>query len=106
MTFPYAGYSWSFNHHMGRVNSRELFTLLELAYKFRKYPNYRELINQALVTKEIFTPNIRTDSGQVDAWRDYQQILPDLVKEDLNLFWFLVIEFNCQVGNMIIFQLI
>lgn len=78
MTLPYPGYSWSFNHHMGRVNSREVFALLESAYQFRQYSNYRSLVNQALVTEGIFTPNVRSDSGQVDAWRDYQQILPDL----------------------------
>jgi hypothetical protein len=63
---------------MGRVNSREVFALLESAYRFRQYSNYRSLVNQALVDEGIFTPNIRADSGQVDAWRDYQQILPDL----------------------------
>ncbi len=78
MTLPYPGYSWSFNHHMGRVNSREVFALLESAYRFRQYPNYRTLVNQTLVAEGIFTPNVRSDSGQVDAWRDYQQILPDL----------------------------
>ncbi len=78
MTLPYPGYSWSFNHHMGRVNSREVFALLESAYQFRQHPNYRTLVNQALVAGEVFTANIRADSGQVDAWRDYQQILPDL----------------------------
>lgn len=78
MTLPYPGYSWSFNHHMGRVNSREVFALLESAYRFSQYPNYRRLVNQALVTEGIFTANVRADSGQVDAWRDYQQILPDL----------------------------
>lgn len=78
MTLPYPGYSWSFNHHMGRVSSREVFALLEAAYRFSQYPNYRVLVNQALVSDGVFTANIRADSGQVDAWRDYQQILPDL----------------------------
>jgi len=78
LTLPYPGYSWSFNHHMGRVNSREVFALLESAYRFRQYSNYRTLVNQALVAEGIFTPNVRSDSGQIDAWRDYQQILPDL----------------------------
>jgi len=63
---------------MGRVNSREVFALLEFAYKFRHSPSYRTLVNQALVSEGIFTANIRADSGQIDAWRDYQQILPDL----------------------------
>lgn len=78
MTLPYPGYSWSFNHHMGRVNSREVFALLDSAYRFRQYSNYRTLVNQALVAEGIFTSNVRADSGQIDAWRDYQQILPDL----------------------------
>ena len=78
MTLAYSGYSWSFNHHMGRVNSIELFSLLDVAYRFGKYPNYRSFVNQALVTDGSFTANVRSDSGQVDAWRDYQQILPDL----------------------------
>jgi len=78
LKLPYPGYSWSFNHHMGRVNSRELFSLLDAAYTYGKYPNYRSLVNQALVTDGSFTANVRSDSGQVDAWRDYQQILPDL----------------------------
>jgi hypothetical protein len=63
---------------MGRVSSREVFALLESAYRFRQHPNYRALVNQSLVAEGIFTPNVRADSGQVDAWRDYQQILPDL----------------------------
>lgn len=78
MTLPYPGYSWSFNHHMGRVNPREVFALLESAYYFRQYSNYRNLVNQALIDANVFTSNVRADSGQVDAWRDYQQILPDL----------------------------
>lgn len=63
---------------MGRVNSKEVFALLEAAYNFGQHPNYSLLVNQALVSGGIFTPNIRADSGQVDAWRDYQQVLPDL----------------------------
>jgi hypothetical protein len=63
---------------MGRVNAREVFALLESAYRFRQHPNYRTLVNQNLVAEGIFTSNVRSDSGQVDAWRDYQQILPDL----------------------------
>lgn len=78
MSLPYPGYSWPLNHHMGRVNPRELFALLKAAYQFREYSGYQSLVNRALVAKGIFTENIRSDSGQVDAWRDYQQILPDL----------------------------
>jgi hypothetical protein len=78
LTLPYPGYSWSFNHHMGRVNSPEVFALLESAYRFRQASDYRALVNESLIAGGIFTPNIRADSGQVDAWRDYQQILPDL----------------------------
>jgi hypothetical protein len=62
---------------MGRVNSREVFALLDAAYRFRQHPNYRSLINQALIAESVFTPNVRSDSDKVEAWRDYQQILPD-----------------------------
>lgn len=55
-----------------------LFSLLPAAYQYQNSPNYRTLINQALLSNEIFTPNIRADSGQVDTWRDYQQLLPEL----------------------------
>lgn len=78
MTLPYPGYSWSFNHHMGRINSKEVFFLLSAAYEFGQHSDYRTLVNQFLVSQEVFTPNIRSDSGKVDAWRDYQQILPEL----------------------------
>lgn len=78
MTLPYPGYSWSFNHHMGRINSKEIFFLLSAAYEFGQHSDYRTLVNQFLVSQEVFTPNIRADSGKVDAWRDYQQILPEL----------------------------
>jgi hypothetical protein len=63
---------------MGRVNPRVIFALLNAAYRFRHNPNYRQLINQALVSEGILTPNIRSDSEQVEAWRDYQQILSEL----------------------------
>lgn len=54
MKLPYPGYSWSFNQHMGKVNSRELFLLVDAAYRFSKYPNYRDLINETLVKKRGF----------------------------------------------------
>lgn len=78
MTLPYLGYSWSLNHHMGTVHPRTLFSLLAAAYQYQNSSNYRTLINQALLSNEVFTPNIRADSRQVDTWRDYQQILPEL----------------------------
>lgn len=78
MTLPYPGYSWSFSQHMGKVSPRELFSLLEITYRYRYNSNYESLINQALVNEQVLTANIRADSGQVDAWRDYQQILAEL----------------------------
>ncbi len=78
MTLPYPGYSWSFNHHMGRINPKEIFFLLSAAYEFGQHPDYRKLINQFFRSQEVFTPNIRSDSGKVDTWRDYQQILSEL----------------------------
>lgn len=76
MRLPYPGYSWSFSQHMGKVSSGTLFALLEIAYRFRHQSNYETLINRALVSEGVLTPNIR--SGKVDAWRDYQQILSEL----------------------------
>lgn len=63
---------------MGRINPKEIFFLLSAAYEFGQHSDYRTLVNQFLVSQEVFTPNIRSDSGKVDAWRDYQQILPEL----------------------------
>ena len=77
MTLPYPGYSWSFSQHMGKINPKQLFSLLEIAYRFRSQVDYESLINEALVLEKVLTPNFRSDSGQVDAWRDYQQILSD-----------------------------
>jgi len=75
---PYPGYSWSFSQHMGKVSPRELFSLLAITYRYRYKSNYESLINKAIVDEKVLTANIRTDSGQVDAWRDYQQILAEL----------------------------
>ena len=55
MTLPYPGYSWSFNHHMGRINPKEVFFLLSAAYEFGKHSDYRTLVNQFLVSQEVFT---------------------------------------------------
>ena len=35
-------------------------------------------INNYIIANRLFTPNIRADTGQPDAWRDYQQILSEL----------------------------
>ena len=78
MTLPYPGYSWSFNHHMGKVNPEEIFFLLSAAYEFGQQPDYRKLINQFFISQEVLTSNIRFDSGKVETWRDYQQILSEL----------------------------
>jgi hypothetical protein len=78
LKLPYPGYSWSFNQHMGKVNSRELFLLVDAAYRFSKYPNYRDLINETLVKKGAFTKNFRSDSKKGEAWRDYQQVPAEL----------------------------
>ena len=48
------------------------------------YPTYAESpdpageINNYIIANGLLTPNIRTDTGQPDAWRDYQQILSEL----------------------------
>ncbi|MEP7234339.1 MAG: hypothetical protein ABI778_03490 [Ignavibacteriota bacterium] len=75
---PYPGYTWPLTQHMGRVSDIVLRQLLLAAVTFRDSRDPATDINNYLIANEILTPNIRSDSQQVDAWRDYQQILPEL----------------------------
>ncbi len=75
---PYPGYSWSMFQHMSKVNERSLFQLLLAAAMLRGYDDAALQINNYLIVNNVFTANVRQDSGQPDAWRDYQQILSAL----------------------------
>lgn len=78
-TSPYPGFSWSLFQHLGPIsNPNTLFQTLLAAAMYRDTQDPPSEINQYLVANKILTPNIRKDSGQSDAWRDYQQILSEL----------------------------
>lgn len=77
-SLPYPGYSWSMNHHMGVVNERNLQAVVWAANAFRQNHDPGYDINNYLIANNIFTKNVRADSGQPDTWRDYQQILSEL----------------------------
>jgi hypothetical protein len=63
---------------MGVINSNNLYPILWAADNFSTHEDPSLRINEYLVANNVFTANIRNDSGQPDAWRDYQQILSEL----------------------------
>jgi len=75
---PYPGYSWRINHHIGRVTPEHLYHILWAANSFSRSSDPAVDINNYLIANSQWTPNIREDSGQPDAWRDYQQTLSEL----------------------------
>lgn len=76
MTLPYAGYSWQFTQHSVALDPETLYTLLTVASEFEGQEGVRDQINRRLDQEGILTANIR--NGEPDAWRDYQQVLPEL----------------------------
>lgn len=64
------------NHHIGVVNSRNLYAAMFAAATYCDSNDPKQEINNYFTVNEIFTPNIR--DGQTDTWRDYQQVLPEL----------------------------
>jgi len=77
-SLPYPGCSWRLNHHMGIVTAEHLYHILWAANTYSHSSDPAAEINNYLVANRQLTPNIREDSGQPDAWRDYQQILSEL----------------------------
>jgi hypothetical protein len=75
---PYPGYTWPLTQHMGVINESNLYPILWAADNFSTHNDPALVINEYLVANNIFTVNVRNDSGQPDAWRDYQQILSEL----------------------------
>lgn len=63
---------------MGVANRETIYQLLWAADTFRNTNDPSYDINNYLIANNLFTPNVRDDSGQPDTWRDYQQILPEL----------------------------
>lgn len=75
---PYDGISWPMTQHAGVLSKESLDGLLHACLLCCGEVANPEKINGYLVENGILTANIRSDSKQVDAWRDYQQILSEL----------------------------
>lgn len=75
---PYPGCSWPLTQHMGVITSRNLYQILFAAVSYREANDPVSEINNYIIINGLLTPNVRADSGQPDAWRDYQQILSEL----------------------------
>jgi len=74
---PYEGISWPVTQHAGVLSETSLNGLLEACLLCKGETVNPEKINSHLVSKGLLTANVRADSNQVDAWRDYQQILSE-----------------------------
>lgn len=77
-SLPYPGYNWSMNHHIGVATERNLHALVWAANMFGRNDDPDYDINNYLIANNILTKNIRSDSGQPDVWRDYQQVPREL----------------------------
>lgn len=75
---PYDGLTWPITQHAGVISESVLRGLLEACSLCAGKRANPTAINAYLVDNGILTANFRTDSQQVDAWRDYQQILSEL----------------------------
>lgn len=74
---PYEGLSWPITQHAGVLNEKVFDGLLSACLLCKGGIIDAEKINGYLVDNGILTANVRADSNQVDAWRDYQQILSE-----------------------------
>lgn len=74
---PYEGISWPMTQHAGVLSKTSLDGLLHACLLCRGETVNPDKINGYLVENGILTANVRSDSNQVDAWRDYQQILSE-----------------------------
>ena len=74
---PYDGISWPMMQHAGVLSKEVMDGLLHACMLCNGQVVDAERINNYLIQNEILTPNVRSDSQQVDAWRDYQQILSE-----------------------------
>lgn len=74
---PYEGLSWPITQHAGVLKAEVFDGLLNACLLCKGEIIDSEKINVYLVNNRILTANIRADSNQVDAWRDYQQILSE-----------------------------
>jgi len=63
---------------MGVITPHNLYHILWAASAYGSTDDPAANITNYVIANHLFTPNIRSDSGQPDAWRDYQQILSEL----------------------------
>ena len=63
---------------MGMVTPEHLYHILWAANTYSHNPDPSPEINSYLGVNRQWTRNVREDSGQPDAWRDYQQILSEM----------------------------
>lgn len=75
-SLPYPGHTWSFTHHATGFEPETLYNLLTCAALFEGETKSSKKITDLMIKLEILTPNER--DGKADAFRDYQQILPEL----------------------------
>ncbi len=73
---PYPGYSWSLTQHATGFNEKTIGGMLICALPFEGRENFSTDITSLMIKADLFTPNKR--DGKNDAWRDYQQVLPEL----------------------------
>lgn len=70
---PYEGLSWPITQHAGVLKAEVFDGLLNACLLCKGETIDAEKINGYLVNNGILTTNIRADSNQVDAWRDYNR---------------------------------
>jgi hypothetical protein len=74
---PYPGHTWSLSQHAVGINPKTLYDFLKCVAPFEgQSSDYAENITALMIASGVLTPNER--DGQLDAWRDYQQILAEL----------------------------
>ena len=69
--------SWPITQHAGVLRTEVFDGLLKACLLCRGKTVDAEKINNYILEIGILTANVRADSNQVDAWRDYQQILSE-----------------------------
>ena len=75
---PYEGFTWHLTQHMGVIAPTNLYQILLAAATYSDSPDPSAQINEYIIANNLWTANVRRDSGQPDAWRDYQQVLSEL----------------------------
>jgi hypothetical protein len=70
---PFPGYSWFFNQHAVCYDEDVFRSVLGIAAKHEGEANPGASITKEMMAANILTINIRADSGEPGAWRDYQQ---------------------------------